>query len=207
MAAPRTLQITSSSSHQPDPTVGFMVFCDCLMHIQPIQYDSLIHMQPMPFFLSAHLMHMQQIHIYNPDAYSADMAFSYLQTSVIFSRCRCTYLIHALPIRLQTGFLPIYNPQSCSADLEEAPMNNLNNPILLLFRHLVIARQAESSSENIGSYVDSRALYVSICTPSAVPLNRNERIRPVNGLHMHGLPNRTPFGVISRQCFQNFCRT
>jgi hypothetical protein len=66
-------------------------------------------------------------------------------------------------------------------------MYNLNNPILLLFRHLVIARQAEPTTENIGSYIDSRALYVSICATSTIALNRYERIRPVNRLHMHGL--------------------
>lgn len=48
-------------------------------------------------------------------------------------------------------------PQSHPADLEEAPVNDLNNPILLLWRHLVITRQAKPSAENIGSYVDSRA--------------------------------------------------
>jgi hypothetical protein len=35
----------------------------------------------------------------------------------------------------------------------KTPMNDLDNPILLLFRHLVIARQAEPAPENIGSYV------------------------------------------------------
>ena len=66
-------------------------------------------------------------------------------------------------------------------------MNNLNNPILLLFRHLVIAGKTQPSTENIGSYVDSRALYVSICSPSAVTLNRDKRVGPVYRLHMHGL--------------------
>ena len=66
-------------------------------------------------------------------------------------------------------------------------MNNLNNPILLLRRHLVIGRQTEPSSENIGSYVHSRALYVSICAASAVALDCDERVRPIYRLHMHGL--------------------
>ena len=75
--------------------------------------------------------------------------------------------------------------------LQETPVNNLNNPILLLRRHLVIARQTEPASENIGSYIDSRAFYVSICTASTVALNCNERVRPIDWLHMHGLPNST----------------
>ena len=40
-------------------------------------------------------------------------------------------------------------------------MNDLNNPILLLFCHLVITRQTEPAPENIGPYIDSRALYIS----------------------------------------------
>jgi hypothetical protein len=36
---------------------------------------------------------------------------------------------------------------------QKAPVNDLNNPILLLFRHLVIARQAEPATENISSNV------------------------------------------------------
>ena len=66
-------------------------------------------------------------------------------------------------------------------------MNNLNNPILLLRRHLVITRQTEPTPENIGSYVDSRALYISICAASAVPLDCDEGVCPVYRLHMHGL--------------------
>ena len=69
-------------------------------------------------------------------------------------------------------------------------MNDLNNPVLLLFCHLVIARQAEPATENIGSYVDSRALYVSICTASTVALNCDEGVCPVYRLHMHGLKAR-----------------
>ena len=69
-------------------------------------------------------------------------------------------------------------------------MNNLNNPILLLFRHLVITRQTKSTPENINSYVHSRAFYVSICAPSAITLNRNKRIGPVDRLHMHWLNAR-----------------
>ena len=66
-------------------------------------------------------------------------------------------------------------------------MNNLNNPILLLRRHLVIAGKAKPATENIGSYIHSRALYVSICAASAIALNRDERVGPVDRLHMHGL--------------------
>ena len=71
-------------------------------------------------------------------------------------------------------------------------MNDLNNPILLLFRHLVIARQTEPSTENISPYINSRAFYIGICAASAVTLNRNKRVGPVYRLHMHGLSVASP---------------
>ena len=70
-------------------------------------------------------------------------------------------------------------------------MNDLNNPVLLLFRHLVIAGKAKPSTENIGSYVDSRAFYIGICAASAVPFDRDKRVGPIYRLHMHGLPYST----------------
>ena len=66
-------------------------------------------------------------------------------------------------------------------------MNDLNNPILLLFRHLVITGKTQPSPEYIRPNVDSRAFYVSICAASAIPFNRDKRIRPIYRLHMHGL--------------------
>ena len=82
-------------------------------------------------------------------------------------------------------------------------MYNLDNPILLLRRHLVIARQTEPAPENIGSNVDSRAFYVSICAASAVALNRNKRIRPIYRLHMHGLPDGAAFGIEGGESLEN----
>ena len=75
--------------------------------------------------------------------------------------------------------------------LQKASMYNLNNPILLLRSHFVIGWKTQPTAENIGSYVDSRAFYVSICAASTVALNRHERVCPVDRLHMHGLPYST----------------
>ena len=76
--------------------------------------------------------------IYAPDSCSADRHLTtqficsrcfifYLRTScicsrctytasVIFNRCGCTYLMHALPIR----YRPIYNPQSCPTNITKS---------------------------------------------------------------------------------------
>lgn len=96
----------------------------------------------------------------------------------------CNRLIDAQPIR----YLVIYNPYACPADLEEAPMNDVYYHVLLLRRHLIVARQTESSAENISPYINSRAFYIGICAASAVPFDRDKRARPVYRLHMHGLP-------------------
>lgn len=74
-------------------------------------------------------------------------------------------------------------------------MNDLYNPFLLLRSHLVIARQTEPTTENISPYVDSRALYISICAASTVAFDCDKRVRPVYRLHMHGLPDRSAFCV------------
>ena len=96
-----------------------------------IQSDRLMHTQTIPISLSAALMHMRQIQ------YGHLMHIHQIQSTV---------LIHAQHMR-------IYEPQSCPAALQKAPMNNLNNPVLLLWCHLVIARQAQPSSKDIGSNI------------------------------------------------------
>ena len=88
----------------------------------------------------------------------------------------------------------------------KTPMNDVDNYVLLLFCHLVIARQTEPSPENIGSYIDSRAFYVSICTSSTVALNRDEGVGPVYRLHMHGLPDRSSFRLEGGDGIQDFLR-
>lgn len=95
--------------------------------------------------------------------------------------------------------------QSMFPFLQKAPVNDLNNPILLLFRHLVIGRQAQSSPENIGPNIHSRAFYVSICAASAVPLDCDKRVRAVYRLHMHGLPHYTCYAcyIDNPSLFQN----
>jgi len=64
-------------------------------------------------------------------------------------------------------------------------MYNLNNPILLLHRHLVIARQAEPSPEDVRADVDAGTGEVGIGFASAVTFHRDEGIGAIDGLHMH----------------------
>ncbi len=152
-------------------------------HAEQIQYGYPKHMQHTRFFVFTTLIEVQHTSYLRPQSYGAD---TYLTASYISSRCESPSLIDVQ----QMFNRPIYalsHARSMFPFLQEAPMNNLNNPILLLFRHLVITRQAESSSENIGPNIHSRAFYISICTSSTVSLNCDKRVGPIYRLHMHGL--------------------
>lgn len=137
-------------------------------------------------WLSTTFMHIQQLPSFImglPNAYECDTSYIFSRhylTSHAPSADRLGHLMHIQPIQS--------DPRFTISRSKEAPVNDVNNPFLLLFRHLVIAGKTQPSTENIGSYVHSRALYISICAASTVALDRYERIRPVNRLHMHGLP-------------------
>ena len=70
-------------------------------------------------------------------------------------------------------------------------MDDLNNPVLLGSRHLVVGGEAEASAEEICADVYALSLDVGICFTPAVTLDGDECMGAVDGLHMHGLPNST----------------
>ena len=135
--------------------VNTLVICsrctyDCLMHTQQIQYDYLIHMQPMPFSLSTHLMHIRQTPLCPPDSYAADASFSIYAPHAYAADANLRPQSYAADMHLQTSFM-LYryvislSTPSCTSSRHgltssKTPVNDLDNPILLLFRHLVIAR-------------------------------------------------------------------
>ena len=90
--------------------------------------------------------------------------------------------------------------------LSETITDNFYYDFLLFRCDLVIAGQAESSVEQIRADVRSSAFYISIGSGSAVSFCRYERIHPVNGLQVHGLPEGSALRVIFGQCLQDFCR-
>ena len=74
-------------------------------------------MQQTEFFVSTYLMHTEQMRIYGAQSCSADTA--------------------------SNRYRPIYalsHARSMFPFLQETPVNNLDNYVLLLRRHLVIAR-------------------------------------------------------------------
>ena len=77
---------------------------------------------------------------------------------------------------------------------QETPVNDLNNPILLFFSHLVIARQTEATAENISSHVSTGALDVGIGSSPTVALDGYKGMGTVDRLHMHEEAIRTSAG-------------
>ncbi len=68
-------------------------------------------------------------------------------------------------------------------------MNNLYYSLLLLFRHLIITRQAAASCKDIRADIYGAAGDIGVASGSAVTLHRYERVHAVDGLHVHGLPS------------------
>ena len=79
-------------------------------------------------------------------------------------------------------------------------MNVLNNPVLLLRSHFIVAGQTESTAENIRSNVYSDTCFVGISTAPTVAFNRDKGVASVDRLHMHVLPS-TPT-ILSRGTLQ-----
>ncbi len=72
-------------------------------------------------------------------------------------------------------------------------MDDLNNPVLLLRCHPVIAGQAEASAEEIRADANAGALDIGIGFTPAVALSGDEGIGAIYRLHMHWLPDDSTF--------------
>ena len=92
--------------------------------------------------------------------------------------------------------------------LNKTVLDDFNDLILLFRSHLVVGRQAKSSAENIHADIQSLSLVdVGVALASAVSVSRNESVIPIDRLGMHRFPDRSSFGVMCRQRFQDLGRT
>jgi len=66
---------------------------------------------------------------------------------------------------------------TCTRNSLEAPVDDLDDPVLLLRRHLVIARQAQASVEDIRSHIDATAHNVRITSRAPVTLRCDKCMR------------------------------
>jgi len=67
--------------------------------------------------------------------------------------------------------------------LQEAPVNNLYHSILLLRRHLVVAGQAQASSEDVRTDVDAGSCNVGVALSPAIAFHCDKSIGAVDRLH------------------------
>ena len=88
--------------------------------------------------------------------------------------------------------------------LSEAPVNDLDDSILLLRGHLVVARQAEASAEDVRADVQAGSGDVGVALSPAVALDRDESVGAVDWLHVHGLPDGAAFGIEGGEGGENF---
>ena len=85
-------------------------------------------------------------------------------------------------------------------------MNHFNYNILLLRRHFVIGRQTQPAPEEIRAHVHAGPGDVGVASPASAALRRHEGVAPVDGLHVHGLPDGPTFRVERGQGVENLLR-
>ena len=75
---------------------------------------------------------------------------------------------------------------------------------MLVGGHLVVAGQAETAGEDIGTHIGTAALDIGVGAGAAVPLGGHEGVAHVHGLHVHGFPDGAAFGVHGGDFLENF---
>ena len=90
--------------------------------------------------------------------------------------------------------------------MPKTPVNDINNPILLLLRHFVVARQAETAAEDVGTDVDAFSRNVGVAACATVAQGRDERVGTIDRLHVHRFPDRTTFRIEGGKRIENLLR-
>ena len=87
---------------------------------------------------------------------------------------------------------------------KKAAVDDLNYHALLVRGHFIVARQAQAAVEDVGADIGRGAGDVGVRTGAAASHGGNESMVTVDWLEMHGLPDRSAFGVKSGKRIQNF---
>ena len=80
----------------------------------------------------------------------------------------------------------------------------LDDCILLVGGHLVVAGQAQATGEDVGAVVLALACDVGVGAGAAVAVCSHEGVAHVHGLHVHGFPDGAAFGVHGGDAVQDF---
>lgn len=81
--------------------------------------------------------------------------------------------------------------------LFEAPANYLDDGLLLIGRHFIIARQTNAALKNISAAV-YYAIFLNVGIAECAAASRScyKRVQAVDRLHVHWLPDGTTLGII-----------
>lgn len=90
--------------------------------------------------------------------------------------------------------------------LLEAFLDGLDDGVLLFGGHLVVAREAESASKDVGAHVTCFACDVGVRAGTSVAIRGDECVAHVHGLHVHGFPYRATLGVHGGDALEDFRR-
>ena len=90
--------------------------------------------------------------------------------------------------------------------LVKTSVYHFNDHILLCRSHFIIAGQTKPPLKKIHSHIHTNAGPVCIRPCPAVAIPGYKGIHPVNRLHMHRLPERTPLGIDAVHRIQHFHR-
>ena len=83
-------------------------------------------------------------------------------------------------------------------------MDDVDDSVLIGGGHFVIGGEAEAAAEDIGADVLTGAGNISIGAAAAVALGSDEGVSAIDGLHVHGLPDRATFGIEGGKGIQDF---
>ena len=91
-------------------------------------------------------------------------------------------------------------------DLLEAPVDDFDDSVLLGGGHFVVAGEAEAAVEDVGTDIRAIAGDVGIGAGTAAAVAGDEGVASVDGLQVHGLPDRAALGIEGGQGFQDLRR-
>ena len=92
----------------------------------------------------------------------------------------------------------------CLSTLLKAFPDGLDDGILLVGGHLVVAGQAQPAGKDVGAHVGDSARNVGVGAGTAVTQRGNKGVAHVHGLHVHGFPYRAALGVHGGDALQDF---
>ena len=74
-------------------------------------------------------------------------------------------------------------------------MNDIYYYFLLFNSHFVVARETETSAEDISADIGTGSSDIGVCSSPAISFGNYKGVISIDRLHVHGLPDRSGFGI------------